>query len=164
MGNETHHGGATVIPLAGTSRVLIFPELRAVIMQTLPGAREAQTASRSRRQSQPFMSSSASSEANETIALPLQPSLALMVSLFGGETPWQTLCHVWKKSLKSRKSEWARGALDLLTGPVLYLSLSLHVNNISHHERRTLLSVSIKRPSEERRLSCAPDWWKITQK
>lgn len=52
--------------LAGASRVLIFPALRAVIMQALPGAREVLTASGSRRQSQPFMSISAGSLPNES--------------------------------------------------------------------------------------------------
>lgn len=53
--------------LAGASWVLIFPALRAVIMQTLQGAREVLTASGSRRQSQPFMSFSAGSLPNESV-------------------------------------------------------------------------------------------------
>lgn len=40
--------------LAGASRVLIFPVLRAVIMQALQGAREVLTASGSRRQDPTF--------------------------------------------------------------------------------------------------------------
>lgn len=55
--------------LAGVSRVLIFSVLRAVIMQTLQGAREVLTASSYRRQSQPFMSFSVGSGANETAPL-----------------------------------------------------------------------------------------------
>lgn len=55
--------------LAGASWVLIFPALRAVIMQALQGAREVLTASGSRRQSQPFMSSSARSLPNESVRL-----------------------------------------------------------------------------------------------
>lgn len=53
--------------LVGASRVLIFPALRAVIMQALQGAREVLTASGSRRQSQPFMSFSAGSLPNESV-------------------------------------------------------------------------------------------------
>lgn len=53
--------------LAGESRVLIFPALRAVIMQALQGAREVLTASGSRRQSQPLMRFSADSLPNESV-------------------------------------------------------------------------------------------------
>lgn len=81
--------------LAGASWVLIFPALRAVIMQALQGAREVLTASRSRRQSQPFMSFSACSLPNESLRLILlaqplpdagyQDAIFLLKRLSGGE-------------------------------------------------------------------------------
>lgn len=56
---KIHRGSATVIWQGAGWHELIFSALRAVIMQTLLGAREALTAPHSKRQSQPFMSSSA---------------------------------------------------------------------------------------------------------
>lgn len=100
--------------LAGASRVLIFPALRAVIMQALQGAREVLTVSGSRRQSQPFMSCSAGSLPNESVpfsqlARP-PPDARYQDAILSLKRPWR----------------W-RGALDLWAGFVLHLSLLLHV-------------------------------------
>lgn len=101
--------------LAGASWVLIFPALRAVIMQTLQGAREVLTASGSRRQSQPFMSSSACLLPNESVRLFL---LAQPLP----DTGYQDAIFLLKR-LPSSAAE-RRGALDLLAGLVRLLSFA----------------------------------------
>lgn len=103
--------------LAGASRVLIFPVLRAVIMQALQGAREVLTAPGSRRQSQPFMSFSAGSLPNESVpfsrrARPL-PDAGYQDVILLLKRPW---------SLAVERSSWPPRWF------VLHLLLLLHVN------------------------------------
>lgn len=92
--------------LAGASRVLIFPALRAVIMQALQGAREVLTASGSRRQSQPFMSFSAGSLPNESV-----PFSQLARPLPDAGYQDAILLLKWPRSSAMERSSWPPGWL-----------------------------------------------------
>lgn len=68
-GYKIHQGCATVIWQGAGWRVqgANFPSAKSCNYADAAGARQALTASRSKRKSQPFMSSSAGSQANETV-------------------------------------------------------------------------------------------------